>query len=214
MNFADGAEPLQLITLKSPDAPCRMSSGSGHLADNKFRTAGMCLEYFELWSPTVLENVGLKKIPFKKAMYTAQKYIFSIWSTAIRRLGYWDLAPLEIKHLFLSIKHKKKVTVVVSNYRYTVARVDSLINRTRLYVETYKRRNAGIPNCIMAGLLKYKFTKTKKTDGSENVAQIIQSPCTENTVSSVKQYVAEIPIIPDSKSEFPFPECWDFKQLS
>ncbi|KAL4120424.1 hypothetical protein QTP88_013120 [Uroleucon formosanum] len=29
--------------------------------------------------------------------------------------------------------------------KYTVARVDSLINRTRLYVETYKRRNAGIP---------------------------------------------------------------------
>lgn len=63
----------------------------------------------------------------------------------------------------------------------------------------------------MAGLLKYKFTKIKKTDGSENVAQIIQSPCTENTVSSVKKYVAEIPIIPDSKSEFP--ECWDFKQV-
>lgn len=63
----------------------------------------------------------------------------------------------------------------------------------------------------MAGLLKYKFTKTKKTDGSENVAQIIQSPCTENTVSSVKKYVAEIPIILDSKLEYP--ECWDFKQV-
>ena len=30
-------------------------------------------------------------------------------------------------------------------------------------------------------------------------------------VSSFKKYVAEIPIIPDSKSEFP--ECWDFKQV-
>lgn len=64
----------------------------------------------------------------------------------------------------------------------------------------------------MAGLLKYKFTKTKKTDASENVAlaQIIPSSYTENTVTINKQ-VTEIPIIPDSESEFP--ECWDFKQV-
>jgi len=64
----------------------------------------------------------------------------------------------------------------------------------------------------MADLLKYKFTKTKRTNGSENVplAQIIQISCTENTVP-VEKDVTEISIIPDSESEFP--ECWDFKQV-